>query len=137
MVCGRDALTISILVIKPEWLQMIMDGIKVWEIRKGACLKDGQTIYLVPSEAAAICARATFVTSHGPLSQDQWIRHSDLHCVHEPNRPYGSDTYGWELRDIEVAHQPIPIVRKKGAVKWQNVRLSAQIIQAQFEQRAG
>ena len=78
------------------------------------------------------------MTSHGPLSQDQWIRHSDLHCVQEPNRPYGSDTYAWEFRDIEVAQQPIPIVRKKGAVKFQNVRLRAdQIIQAQFEQRAG
>ena len=68
--CGR--VDVTVLIIKPKWLQMIMDGRKTWEIRRGRSHKDGQTIYLVASGTGAIYARATFVTSHGPLTQDEW-----------------------------------------------------------------
>ena len=131
---GRnDSVTISVLVIKPEWLQKIVDGIKIWEIRKGPCYKNGQTIYLAASRSATIYARATFVTSHGPLNQEQWINSGHLHGVSDPALPYGPETYAWEIKDVEVAQQPIPFERIPQAVKFQNVRLThAQVSQAQF-----
>ena len=46
----------SVLIIKPEWLALILEGIKTLEIRGTATTKVGQIIYLAASGDAQLVA---------------------------------------------------------------------------------
>ena len=137
--CGRTPLReeiISVLIIKPEWLQKIMDPEcgKTWEIRGRKCEKDGQVIYLAGSRTSTIYARVKFEGCHGPLTQDEWEANVGRHCVRQHTRPYGARTHAYQFGELEVARHPIPFERKRGAVIWQDVPIEhAVLTNAVFE----
>jgi hypothetical protein len=124
---------LPVLIIKPEWLELILAGEKRWEIRGARHLKHvGRTVYLAASESAAISGRAMLVGCHGPLSKSEWTESFELHrvpsgeLVHPSHRrdvrPYGIRTYAWEFGSVQRAQHPISFTRNE-AVIFQNVKL--------------
>ena len=132
-----------VLIIKPEWLELILAGEKRWEIRGARQRKHvGRTVYLAASESAAISGRAELVACHGPLSKSEWEKSYELHRVpsgelaHPSHRcdvrPYGIRTYAWEFGSVQRAQHPISFTRNE-AVIFQKVELQdRQLDEAQF-----
>jgi hypothetical protein len=99
----------SILVIKPEWLEPILNGDKTAEIRSRSCWdKVGKTIWLCASRSGLVTGKAT-VTGCQKLTESAWKSMYPRHIV-PGKRAYGDRTH-------RVAG--IRIVRKDGAVIWQ------------------
>ena len=114
---GEIPLGSPILVIKPEWLSLIMCGKKTIEIRASACRKEpGTRIYLSPSKTATVVGVATFIRSIGPMDEIEWC---DLRTEHlsEAQRPYPK-THGWCFSNVELFTHPIPYLVKRGSIVW-------------------
>ena len=132
-----------VLIIKPEWLEKILAGEKRWEIRGRRDIQHvGQVVYLAGSGTAAISGRAMLLGCHGPLSKGEWTDSFELHrvpsgeLVHPSHRcdvrPYGINTYAWELDSVQRAQHPISFTRN-AAVIFQNVELQTwQVDEAAF-----
>lgn len=106
-----------ILVIKPEWLEIILSGRKTLEIRGKACTdKVGKQVWLCASRTAMVTAKAT-VTGSRPLSKEEWESTRSQHLV-PGDRLYGNRTHAWSLEAVQRV-VPIAIVRKHGSVDWQ------------------
>ena len=124
----------SVLVIKPHWLEMILQGIKTWEIRGSVIKKHvGKVIYLVASGTSTIYARVKFEDCHGPLTKHVWIANVERHCVPGDTLPYGVSTYAWQFGELEVATHPIEFARKDGAVKFENVLIPRKVLTSAFD----
>lgn len=106
-----------VLVIKPPWMNMILDGDKTLEIRSTACRKPaGTDIFLAQSRTAVVSGVVKFVGVHGPLSEEQWEALREKHRVMGP-RPYGR-TYAWEVEQAQRFTHPVPYIVNRGAIVW-------------------
>ena len=115
---GRIGDKDPILVIVPEWCNLILDHEKTMEIRSIPCTdKVGKEIWLAMSGTSKVYGRARVKACHGPMSKSQWELFRPLHLV-PGKRFYGARTHGWELVDVRRC-APKPIVRKNGAVIFQ------------------
>jgi hypothetical protein len=129
---------VSVLVIKPHWLEMILQGIKTWEIRGSPIKKHvGKYIYLAGSGTSAIYARVKFEACHGPLAKDVWIANVERHCVPGATLPYGVSTYAYQFGELEVATNPIQFERQKGAVKFQDALIPRKVLTSAFGRIGG
>ena len=118
MVCCRR----TILVIKAEWGEKILNGEKTLEIRRGHCKEhEGERIGLCYSGTSCIYGYVDVVESIGPLTASEWCELRDKHCVPGDALPYGAETCGWVMTNPQRCVQPLRIVRKRGAVIWQSV----------------
>jgi hypothetical protein len=115
----------SVLIIKPKWLALILEGIKTLEIRGTATTKVGQVIYLAASGDARLVASCRVTACHGPLGRDEWVSLRPAHCVPDAARPY-RQTHAWEFSDVQRLLPPVPYVRKCGVVTWE--RLSPKLL---------
>ena len=107
----------AILVIKPEWLEPILNGDKTAEIRSSPCWdKVGKTIWLCASRSGLVTGKAR-VTGCEKLTESAWESMYPRHLV-PGKRAYGNRTHAWLLADVERV-AGIRIVRKDGAVIWQ------------------
>lgn len=109
----------SILIIKPEWLNKILDGEKDLEIRRQPCTsKKGKRIWLAASGASEVWGSAVVKDCLGPLSTTQWDHLRLRHRV-AGERVYGSCTYAYELVDVQKLEHAIRIQRKRGSIGFQ------------------
>ena len=113
---------VSVLIIRPKWLDLILTGRKVWEIRGVPSRKVGEVIHLAASGSATIMGRATLEAVHGPLSGAQWDASFSLHRVPSATRSYGSHTYAWALKQVEIAQRPLAF-KRNAAVIFQTLRV--------------
>ena len=111
----------SVLIIKPEWLALILEGIKTLEIRGSATSKVGEVIYLAPSGDAQLVASCCVTACYGPLGQEEWVSLRSAHCVPEAARSYGAKTHAWEFSNVQRISPPVPYVRKRGVVIWEKL----------------
>ena len=108
----------SILIIEPEWLELILSGVKSLEIRKPSCHgKIGREILLAASGTSRVYGKARVSACFGPLSADEWEAMRAAHRV-EGGRTYGEKTHAWQLTAVTRV-RPTPFVRKVGAIIWQ------------------
>ena len=107
----------SILCILPEWLERILAGEKIAEIRPKRCRsKIGKQIWLRASGSGMVTGRATVIDCV-KLSADEWKSMRSQHLV-PGARLYGDRTHAWLLADVQRV-AGIPIARKPGCVEWQ------------------
>ena len=104
----------------PEWLEKILDGKKIYEIRGKPCKNVvGERIHLSPSGTSEVHGTAVLSACIGPLDEDMWAALRFGHLVPDEELPYGKSTYAWQLDNVEVLPEPDPFKRKPGAVIWQ------------------
>lgn len=107
------------IVIKSPWIEMILDGRKVWEIRSRATAVR-ERIALIRSRSGQIFGSADLVACHGPFTREKLVLERDKHCV-PPERMAEVDYaafYAWELRDVHRLKTPVRYQHPSGAVIW-------------------
>jgi len=111
------------LIIKTPWIDKILDGEKIWEIR-GSKTKIRDTIALIKSGSGTVVGICDLEDVIGPLSISKLKRSKSFHAI-SPNRfknglPY-SDAYAWVLSNVKRLNKPVPYDHPRGAVIWVNL----------------
>jgi hypothetical protein len=107
------------LIIKGHWLDLILSGMKPWEIRGSNTSIRGR-IALIKSGTGMIFGT---VELFGVKNLTQW----DLLEYHEKHRVYDLDDIpyrqprAWVLQNPVKFDKPIPYKHKQGAVIWVNL----------------
>ena len=124
------------LLIRHPWVDMILDGKKIWEIRGSRTAARGM-IGLIPSGSGTICGVCEVVDCVGPLSAEMFrknaakagMRPNEAQLGHYPT------TYAWVLANPKRLGKPVPYKHPSGAVIW--VSLDGKIERAIRRQLVG
>ena len=106
------------LIIKSAWVNLILEGKKVWEIR-GSNTKIRGEVSLIKSGSGLVIGKVTLSDSI-KLSLKEYKLGSAYHCVDSKDNhelPY-KNTYAWVLEKPEIYEYPIPYKHPMGAVIW-------------------
>ncbi len=108
--------TLSAIPIKPPWIDMILIGVKTWEIRTKNTKKIGP-VALIRSGSGTVVATSTLsevviITPSIARSNARRMGMSvaeALSCVGE---------YAWVLEDVVSLKNPVPYKHPYGAITW-------------------
>ena len=120
---GRDAdgHTMKGLIIRTSWIDLILQGKKIWEIR-GVNTRIRGRIALIKSGTGRVYGTAELVHCV-PLDLLSYQSHIAQHRVETvQNLPYPK-TFAWVLANPVLFEQPVPYRHPRGAVIWVNVVL--------------
>lgn len=109
------------LVIKKQWLDLILSGNKTWEIR-GSNTKIRSEIALIQSGSGQVIGKAELIHSR-LLTMEEYQSAENFHCIPEELRkeaPY-KKIYAWELRNAIRFNEPVHYKHPQGAVIWVNL----------------
>jgi len=113
------------LIIDKPWIELLLSGQKVWEMRATKFKKSGY-IALIAKGTKTIVGIAKIQGFEGPLSVEELSRNIDKHRV--PQVQFRAEKYKWfvamKLSDIFRLSSPIPYQHKSGSVIW--VKLAEQ-----------
>lgn len=114
------------LIIKKKWLDLIVSGKKILEIRSSNTGKIGEEIYLLEGGTHRVVARCIIESTH-PISNSNWSNEQKYHCVncsYEDLRKRYKTPYAWVLKDVKPIIGNKYYKHPKGAVIWvKNVEL--------------
>jgi hypothetical protein len=106
------------LIIKRPWIDLILDGVKGWEIRGSNTNVRGE-IALIESGTKTVVGVAELVGSR-PLALEEYLASEAFHCIRsQGDLPYPK-TYAWVLTSPRRLAQPVPYAHPQGAVIWVN-----------------
>ena len=115
----------SILLIRPEWLNLILKKEKTIELRGSSCKsKIGDTIGLaycgptVNKQSRYVVATVTIKSCNQYLSSVEFKNDFQKHKF--PNDLPYKKTFKWELFNLHILANPQDFLYKKGAVIWVN-----------------
>lgn len=107
------------LVIDTPWIDKILVGNKVWEMRSRATARR-EYIALIKKGTKHIFGIAEIYACVGPLTQLEIQKSESQHQV--PASIYQHDgfkwNFAWKLKNVRAIASPIPYVHKPGAVIW-------------------
>lgn len=114
----------SVLLIRPEWLDRIINGEKSIEIRGAPChSKIDTTIGLaycgptIDKTNRKIIATAYLSGYKQYNTINEYQSDINKHCSYHEKLPY-KKTYGWILDEVQILNEPITFQYKKGAIIW-------------------
>ncbi len=112
------------LIIKKEWLDLILEGSKTMEIRSSNTKIRGE-IYLIESGSGLILGTCEIVDS---ICLDNETKLKDAMksgCIPEGISlvSYYKRPHGWKIKKAKRLDSPIPYIHPKGAVIWVNLDL--------------
>ena len=108
------------LIIKQPWIDYILDGRKVWEIR-GSNTKIRGKIALIQSGSGLIIGECELMDSI-PLDERTYKQGKEFHRI--PNTetlPY-KKTYAWVIANAIRYDSPKPYKHPNGAIIWVNLQ---------------
>ena len=109
------------LIVREPYATLIVEGKKVWEIRKSRTKVRGEILILNRGNALG---KAELVEVLGPFTPEELAEHRDKHLA-DPEflRGYsnGKPLYAWVLRNAEKFREPVKVNIAKGAQVWANV----------------
>lgn len=107
------------LVIDRPWVELILRGEKVWEMRSTDIKRRG-LIALIQKGTGCVVGVANLVDVKGPFTNDELQAHEHIH--HVPPAMYRALDYKWRiawvLADVTRLQEPAPYKHKSGAVTW-------------------
>ena len=106
------------LIIKSPWIDMVLEGTKMWEIR-GTNTKIRGPVALIKSGSGKIYGEATIIDSK-ELTLEDYQTSSEFHCVESKDSvqlPY-KKTYAWVFEKPKIYKEPLPYKHPTGAVIW-------------------
>ena len=108
------------LIIKREWLDLIISGRKTLEIRGCNTKKVKEKIYLLSSPNHRIMAECIIKAAY-PISCSDWSEERENHCVDIPypelKKRYNTP-YAWVLSEVKPIKDIWFYNHPKGAVIW-------------------
>ena len=120
------------LLIRRPWIDLILAGKKVWEIR-GSRTSFRETIALIPNHSGTVIGVCDLVDCIGPLTAEQFRKNARKAGMRpsEATLGYYRQTYAWVFekpRNVEVAHSISASVQ--GRVIW--VRLDGSRVEREI-----
>ena len=109
------------IIVREPFASMIVNGEKVWEIRKNRTGIRGEILILSGGKALG---KAELVDVLGPFTPEELTGHEDKHRVNpEFLREYsgGKPLYAWVLRNAESFGKGMVVKIPRGAQVWVNV----------------
>ncbi|NJE46769.1 ASCH domain-containing protein [Thermococcus sp. GR7] len=109
------------LIVREPFATLIVEGKKVWEIRKSRTRVRGEILILNGGKALG---KAELVEVLGPFTPEELAEHRDKHLADlEFLRAYsnGRPLYAWVLRNAEKFEKPAKVNIAKGVQVWANV----------------
>lgn len=108
------------LLIKEPWIDLILEGKKIWEIRSSNTKKRGE-VFLIKSGTGKIFGKIQLINSF-PLDDDEFFNSIDKHQIknHGNRLPY-KNTHAWVFDDPIIFDKPIEYSHPQGAVIWVNL----------------
>lgn len=115
------------LLIRREFLELILAGKKTWELR-GSRSQIRGPIALIESGSGTVVGICTLVEVIGPLTlKDMQGNAKRIGCKSsELTSKHYKNTYAWVLGDVERLPKPVPYKHPSGAVIW--VKLSSAVV---------
>lgn len=108
------------LIIKKEWIDLILSGNKTIEVRGHCTSKIRVPIYLLESGTHRVRGTCMIQTVY-PISCSDWSTERENHCVdisyHKLKKRYKTP-YAWKLSDVEPIEDVWYYAHPKGAVIW-------------------
>ena len=108
------------LIIKKKWLDLIVSGKKVIEIRGSDTKRQNETIYLLESGTGRVRAKCRISATY-PISCSDWSEERERHCLDisysELKKRY-KNPHAWMLEDVEPIEMKLYYKHPKGAVIW-------------------
>ena len=111
------------LIIKEPWIDLILTGEKVWEIR-GSNTKIRGTIALIKSGSGSVVGLCDLKDVVGPLSLSKFRRSKSFHAIPSNQLKNGlpyQNTYAWVLDNTICLRKPVSYRHPRGAVIWVNL----------------
>ena len=105
------------LVVKKEWLELILASKKTWEIR-GSWTSIRGWVHFAESQAGGKLRGRGRLVKCIPLSRKSFKLHYNKHLVHSLAMVPYVKLYAWVIEDAEEFKKPFEFVHKKGAVIW-------------------
>lgn len=106
------------LIIKPHWADMVLSGVKPWEIRGSQTHQRG-TIGIIKSRTGKVWGSVDLIDCIS-LTLYEWATNKDKHHV-----PYADINYktphAWVFDNPIIYPEPIPYKHPQGAVIWVNL----------------
>ena len=108
------------LIIKKEWLDLIFQGVKTWEIR-GSNTRIREKIELIQSGSGLVVGTCEIIDSI-KLSIDDFKNNVNKHYngIDGDLLPY-KNTHAWVLRNVKRYVDPRPYKHPNGAIIWVNL----------------
>jgi len=107
------------LIIKKHWLDLILSGQKVWEIR-GSNTKIRGVICLIESGTGEIKGTVELYDSH-PVNAFDLKFYKEKHCIQDLALIKYGRPHAWVMRNTKRFDNPIPYKHPRGAVIWVNL----------------
>ena len=106
------------LIVHDIWLDMILSGKKVWEMRSRKTNIRGR-IGLIEAGSGLIKGDVDLIDCLNPLLLDDYSKHIDKHWIPK-GLPGMREKYcfPWVLNNVNRYDEPIPYTHPKGAVIW-------------------
>jgi hypothetical protein len=111
------------LIIKSPYIEKILDGSKIWEMRSKATRIRGP-IALIKQGSGQIVGVASLIDVKGPLSQQERIYTIDKHQIPLDQLKSGITekwNFAWVLGNAQLLKSPIAYKHPNGAVIWVNL----------------
>lgn len=119
-----DCLPAKALIIDTPWIDLILAGEKVWEMRSRNCSIRGR-IGLIRKGSGQIVGIAEMGECLGPFSEAELRQQRDKHAITEDrmlDEAWMSKwNHAWVLKNVEVLSEPVPYSHPNGAVTWVNI----------------
>ncbi len=107
------------LIIKKPWIDYILEGKKIWEIRGSKTNIRGE-IELIQSGSGLVVGRCEIVDCI-PLSLETYKASTDKHQISDTAiLPY-KQTYAWVVKNAQRYVQPRKYKHLNGAIIWVNL----------------
>ncbi|MCG7872373.1 MAG: hypothetical protein JAZ11_09770 [Candidatus Thiodiazotropha lotti] len=108
------------LVIDTPWIDKILNGEKIWEMRSRQSTHRGW-FALIRKGSGVVEGVARLVDSRGPLTSVELMEAIDRHAIKseiDPKEWVDRWNIAWVLANVHVLQNPVPYVHKPGAVTW-------------------
>ncbi|WP_372830542.1 hypothetical protein [Pontibacterium sp.] len=109
-----------ILIVQRQWLDLIFQGIKPWELRTSGTRVRGW-IALAESGSGLVVGKAKIVDSLQPLDPDAALDDFDKHQVSDPAL-LAKWRYPWVMEGAQRFIEPIRYNHPPGAVIWVRIK---------------
>jgi hypothetical protein len=108
------------LVVKQEWLNLILAGKKDWEIRGSNTTRRGW-IHLAESRACGMLMGRVRLVGCKLVARSSFMKHAQHHCVASLADVTYERIYAWIFEDAERFRPPLKYEHRRGAVIWVKV----------------
>lgn len=106
------------LLIRPQWIELILEGTKTWEMRSQPTRVRGR-IGLIRQGSGLVVGTANLIDSRPALTRDDYMRYQDKHAIPESMldevmaKPW---VFPWVLSDVRRLPKPVPYKHGSGPV---------------------